>query len=78
MIDFVTNFWLNKHVRIIIFDDGILPVSNKKNIWKVTNIKFNGDKLQLENCIDPTLKISSISAWKVRKIEKFNTNGYPE
>ena len=78
MMDFVTNFWLNKHVRIIIFDDGNIPFQSFNNIWKVTNIKFNGDKLELENYIDSTLKISSISAWKVRKIENFNSNGYPE
>ena len=73
-MDFVTNFWLNKEVKIKFFDDGNIGVPNKNNIWKVTLVHFNGDKLQLENCVNPTIKIPSISAWKVRKLETY----YPE
>ena len=77
-MEFVTNFWLNKQVKVNIFDDGNISVPNQNNIWRVTDIIFNGDKLQLENCIDPTLKILSISAWKVRIIEMPNNDDNPQ
>ena len=78
MTDFATNFWLNRLVKIHVFDDGNLPVSNKYNIWVVTATHFNGDKLQLENCIDLTLKIPSISAWKVTILDTSNNDGNPQ
>ena len=75
MIHFATNFWLNKQVKVNIFDDGNISVPKQNNIWRVTDIIFNGNKLQLENCIDPTINIPSISAWKVRILETSNNSG---
>ena len=74
MIEIARLFWSNALVKIIIFDDKNIAVSNKNNIWKVTDIHSDGNKLQLENCNDPALKIPNISACKVEKIEKYNIN----
>ena len=61
-MEFVTNFWLNKQVKVNIFDDGNISVPNQNNIWRVTDIIFNGDKLQvlmLDGC--DIIRISVIS-----------------
>ena len=73
-MNFIRDFWLNKFVKIRVFDDGNIPVSNKNNIWKVSDIHFNGDKIKLENINNPNYKIESISPWKVDIIKIYDSN----
>ena len=54
--------------EIIDFSDGKDKYKEKENRWMIIETMFEGDKIRLKNCKDETI-ISSISAWKVIKIE---------
>ena len=54
---------------IQVFDDGRSEYKDYPNVWRVTEQKFNGGKLALQNVSEPEVKIGSISSWKVRIIE---------
>ena len=57
---------INDKISIHTFDDGNLRFINFPNEWTVTDIRYNGGKLELVNTIYNEVKIYSISTWKVR------------
>jgi hypothetical protein len=57
---------INDIVIIHTFDDGNQRFRNFPNEWKVTDVMYNGGKLELVNNSDNEVEIYSISAWKVR------------
>jgi hypothetical protein len=57
---------INDIVMIHTFDDGNQRFRNYPNEWKVTDVRYNGGKLELVNNSDNEVLIYSISAWKVR------------
>lgn len=54
--------------EIIDFSDGNDKYKEKENRWMIIETMFEGGKVSLKNCEDETI-ISSISAWKIIKIE---------
>ena len=64
---------INDKISIHTFDDGNLRFINFPNEWTVTDIRYNGGKLELVNTIYNEVKIYSISTWKVRlNIEQYD------
>ena len=56
--------------NIQVFDDGNTEYRKILNEWRVTREMFGGSKVALQNVSRPEVKISSISSWKLRKVEK--------
>ena len=69
MSDFVDyNENERKKVRITVFDDGNQILENKyENIWAIVATNNKG-KVRLQNFIETTFFIDSISMWKVQII----------
>jgi len=57
-------------IMIHTFDDGNQRYKMYCNEWKITNIMYNGGKLELLNVKDNDVKIYSISSWKTRLCKK--------
>ena len=60
---------INQIVKINVFDDGRREFEKYINQWKVTKTMFKGGKIELININDETVKINSISSWKVKVLE---------
>lgn len=57
-----------KLYKIIVFDDGNQKFQHLNNSWIITDSRFNGQKISMQNVADKSIVIHSISSWKIKSI----------
>ena len=55
-----------------VFDDGNEALARYPNVWRVSHT-WKG-KSRLYNARDPSVRVSSISTWKLGSASRFHTN----